>query len=228
MTTTKMLALGKRILLVDDDRLVLSLLASGLIDAGYRVTSAESAEGAEACLANGERPDLAVLDVGMSGQGGLCLAQRLREFHHIPFMMLSAYSDSKIVEQATRCGALGYAVKPIHIPQLVPAIEAALARANELQGLHETRQQLQNALDAERSVSVATGIFMMEHRLKRSDALALLRDAARNQRRKLADVADDVVKTREMLSLQASSISLELKVVPTSIAQIPYLDKSKP
>lgn len=191
---------GKHLLIVDDDRLVLSLIASGLTRAGYRITSAESAEEAEAWLAGGERPDLAILDVRMPGLGGLHLARRLHDLDHIPFMMLSAYSDPQTVELATLCGALGYAVKPQDTPQLVPAIEAALARANELQDLRETRQQLQKALDTERNISVATGITMMEYRLKRSDAFALLRDTARKQRRKLADMADDVVRARETLS----------------------------
>ncbi|MEO8117791.1 MAG: response regulator [Rhodoferax sp.] len=209
MTTNKAPASGKQLLIVDDDRLVLSMLSSGLTHAGYGVTTAESAEDAEAWLASGERPDLAILDVRMQGRGGLYLAQRLYELDHIPFMMLSAYSDTHTVEQATRHGALGYAVKPLDIPQLVPAIESALARANDLQDLRETRQQLQLALDAERNISVATGIVMMEHRLKRSDAFILLRDTARKQRRKLADVADEVVKARETLSFDGTRRSPE-------------------
>jgi response regulator NasT len=94
-------------------------------------------------------------------------------------------------------------VKPLDIPQLVPAIEAALARANELQGLRETRQHLQKALDAERNISVATGVYMVEYGLKRSDAFNLLRDSARKQRRKLADIADDVVAAHESPGSQA-------------------------
>lgn len=200
---------SKKLLLVDDDRLVLAMLASGLAHAGYSVTSAESAEEAEAWLASGERPDLAILDVRMSGMDGLCLAQRLHKLDHIPFMMLSAYSDPKIVEQAIHCGALGYAVKPLDITQLVPTIEAALARANELQQLRDTRQQLQQALDAERNISVATGITMSEYKLKRSDAFTLLRDTARNRRCKLAEMADEVVGARETLSFIATQRSLE-------------------
>lgn len=204
MKTDKPPSAGKQLLLIDDDRLVLSVIANGLTHAGYRVSTAESAEDAEALLAGGERPDLAILDVRMPGMSGLHLAQRLHELDHIPFMMLSAYSDQEIVEQATRCGALGYAVKPLDISQLIPAIEAAVARADELQDLRETRQQLQKALDAERNISVATGITMMEYRLKRSAAFALLRDSARKQRRKLAEVADDVVKAREVLNLEGT------------------------
>lgn len=191
---------NKRILIVDDDRLVLVVIANGLTRAGYEVVTAESAEDAEAWLAGGERPDLAILDVSMPGRSGLHLARRLNELDHIPFIMLSAYSEPETVEQATRYGALGYVVKPQDLPQMIPAIEAALGRANELQELRETRKQLQQALDTERNISVATGIIMMEYRLKRSAAFALLRDTARKQRRKLAAVADDIVGARETLN----------------------------
>lgn len=201
MTVAKMPAQGKQLLVVEDDRLVLAMLASGLTDAGYRVTIAESAEEAEAWLAGGVRPDLAILDVRMPGQGGLYLARRLRELDHIPFMMLSAYSDPQTVEQATLSGALGYAIKPLDIPQLVPAIEAALARANELQDLRATRQQLQAALDDERDISIAVGITMMQYHLKRSDAFELLRKSARSRRCKLASLAHDIMQACDTLKL---------------------------
>ena len=201
MTADKVPAPGKQLLIVDDDRLVLALMASGLTDAGYGVTTAESAEDAEAWLAGGARPDLAILDVRMPGQGGLALAQRLRELDHIPFMMLSAYSDTHLVEQAAECGALGYAVKPLDVLQLVPAIEAALARANELQDLRAARQQLQAALDGERDIGLAVGITMMQYRLKRSAAFELLRTSARKRRCKLADLAVEIIRAGETLNL---------------------------
>jgi AmiR/NasT family two-component response regulator len=191
----------KQILLVDDDRLVLAMMSGGLRDAGYHITSAESAEEARAWLASGARPDLAILDVRMPGEGGLSLAQRLRELDHIPFIMLSAYSDPDMVAQATACGALGYIVKPQEVTQLIPVIEAALARANELSDLRTTRQQLQAALNNERDISIAVGITMMQHHLKRSDAFELLRKSARSQRIKLADLAVQVIAAGEALSL---------------------------
>ncbi len=200
MTTDTMTIPGKRLLIVEDDRLVLATIARGLSDAGYHVTTAESAEDAEAWLSGGERPDLAILDVRMQGKGGLYLAQRLHELDHIPFMMLSAYSDPQIVEQAALSGALGYAIKPLDIPQLIPAIEAALARANELQALRVTRQQLQAALDGERDINVAVGITMMQHHIKRSDAFELLRKVTRNRRCKLADLAAEVIEAGESLN----------------------------
>lgn len=183
-----------RLLLVDDDRLVLATLSGGLLDAGYEISTAESAEEAEMLLASGLRPDLAIVDIRMSGQDGIYLARRLRELDHIPFMMLSAYSEQRLIDQASRHGALGYLVKPLDTPQLLPAIEAALSRANELQSLGETRSQLQAALDSERDISVAIGITMMRYRLQRQDAFELLRKTARSERRKLSELATEIIR----------------------------------
>lgn len=193
----------RSLLLVDDDRLVLSTLSRGLAQAGYRVTTAESAQEAQAHLTSGEHVDLAIVDVRMPGQDGLQLARRLRDLDHVPFMILSAYSDASIVNQAADCGAMGYAVKPIDLPQLRPAIEAALARADELQDLRLARQQLQQALDGDRSVNVATGIVMVTHKLSRAAAFNLLRDTARRQRRQLTELARDTLQGSEALNLSA-------------------------
>jgi len=191
------------LLLVDDDRLVLATLAQGLAVAGYSVSTAESVDDAEATLASGDRPDLVILDVSIVGRSGLELAERLRSLDHIPFILLTAYSDHEIVEQAAACGALGYLVKPVDTPQLMPAIKAALARGAELRGLRVSEQQLQNALGNERDISIAIGITMVQYRLGRKAAFELLRKTARSQRRKLAELAIDVIKASETLNLGA-------------------------
>jgi AmiR/NasT family two-component response regulator len=188
------------ILLVDDDRLVLVTLAQGLSDHGYKTHTAESVDEAEAYLSSGERPDLAIIDVNMPGKNGLYLAERLSSLDHIPFIFLSAYSDDAFVERAAEYGALGYLIKPIDSLQLIPTIEAALARADELKALKKSGRDLQIALDNERLVSVATGITMMQYQLGHKAAFELLRKSARSQRRKLAEIASDVVAAAETLS----------------------------
>jgi len=188
------------ILLVDDDRLVLATLATSVAQAGYTVSSAKSAEEAEEILAGGRRPDLVLLDVRMPGQSGLYLAQRLRELDNIPFVMLSAYSDEQTVKEALAQGALAFYAKPLDEAQLLLAIEAALARGDELHSLRTTRQQLQQALDNERGINVAVGITMMQYRLKRQAAFEQLRRAARTRNLKLADVALEVLQSCEMIA----------------------------
>jgi response regulator NasT len=190
----------RKVLLVDDDRLVLSTLSSGLEQAGYAVQAAGSAEEALRVLAI-ESPDLAVLDVRMPGQSGLDLAEHLREAGEVPFIFLTAYSDADIVQKAAEYGALGYVVKPADIPQLVPAMEAALARAEELHKLRETEKQLQTALSEGREVSMAIGLIMERRRLDRHQAFELLRSSARTQRRKIGEVAKEILSAAELLNV---------------------------
>jgi response regulator NasT len=191
------------LLLVDDDRLVLSTLSIGLQHAGYRVSTTDSAEEAEALIADGTRPDLALVDVRMAGRDGIHLARSMQEFNHIPFMMLSAYANREFVEQAVNLGALGYLIKPLDLPQLLPAIQAALVRAAEFQGLRHDREKLLGVMDGHRAVNLAVGITMVQHHLSQSEAYNLLRDTARNRRRKLHEIADEIIRASEAINLTA-------------------------
>lgn len=193
----------RKVLLVDDDRLVLATLASGLQEAGYAVQACASPE--EACRVIAvERPDIAVLDVRMPGQSGLDLAKLLRDHPGVPFIFLTAYGEEDIVRQAIEHGALGYLVKPVDIPQLIPAIEAAMARASEIWALRQTEQQLQNALNENREVSMAVGLLMERRRISRQQAFETLRGTARTQRRKIGEVAGDIVSAAELLNVKIS------------------------
>lgn len=191
----------KRLLLLDDDRLVLATLGEGLRQAGYRVATASTVEEAEDILAAGDI-DLAIFDIRMPGHTGIDLAWRLHDANsEVPFIFLTAYSDEELVEQASEAGAMGYVVKPADPDRLVPAIEAAFARAADARKLRETGRQLQTALDADRDVSLAIGIVMERRRLGRQDAFELLRGQARAERRKLIELAREVVLAVEKLNM---------------------------
>lgn len=187
------------LLMVDDDRLILSTVSQGLTQAGYRVSTAESVAQAEELLSAGQRPHLVLLDLHLPDDEGLSMADSLRDLDNLPFVVFSAYSDARTVERATSAGALGYLVKPLDVPQMVPAIKAALMRSHELRDLRSTGAQLQTALDLERDISVAVGITMVEHRLSRDLAFKRLRATARSQRRKLAEVAAELIRSFEVI-----------------------------
>jgi len=193
---------ARTLLLVEDDRLVLAMLANGLSAAGYVVLTAESVNEAEDLLSGGPRPDLAIVDVLMPVRNGLELTPRLRELDHIPFVLLTACSDASVVEQATRAGALAYLVKPVDLPKLLPAIEAALACASEISELRDVRRQLQMALDSDRETNVAIGVTMVQRGIDRAASFDFLRRTARSQRRKLLDLAKEVVAAQESLNPQ--------------------------
>jgi response regulator NasT len=186
-----------RLLLVDDERLVLATLTRGLEAAGFVVVTAESVTEAEELLAGDIRPDLAIVDVMMPERNGLELARRLQELDHIPFILLTATADARVVEQATLNGALGYVVKPVDVPHLVPTIKAALARSEDLQDFRMTQRQLQEALDADRDINVAIGIVMVRQQLGRNDAFEQLRTTARARRLKLSALANELITTAD-------------------------------
>ncbi len=115
-----------KILVVDDDRLVLATVTHGLAKAGYDIIDADNGDDA-ILLARQHRPDLALLDIRMEGMSGFDVAAYLRESLQTPFMFLSAFADDATVAQVKALGAVAYLVKPLDISQIVPTVEAALS-----------------------------------------------------------------------------------------------------
>ncbi len=190
----------RKILIVDDDRVILNILAEGLRELGYEV--ATSVSGADALrLARASAHDLAILDMRMPEMSGLELARELKAANLAPFVFLSAFGDETDVRDAAEAGALGYLVKPVDIPQLVPFIEAAMARGREIDMLRNTTDQLQQALRVEQKTRTAVGIIMERKGLDRQEAFDLLRARARSQRRKIGEVADDLIVAVEGMNL---------------------------
>ncbi|MBT0961504.1 ANTAR domain-containing response regulator [Denitromonas iodatirespirans] len=186
----------KRVLIVDDDRVILNLLAEGLRDLGYEVMTAATGEEALAQVAAGAF-DLAVLDMRMPGMPGLALARALREQGGPPFVFLSAFGDAAIVQEAAEAGAMGYLIKPVDVPQLVPFLEASMARAKEMAQLRTTTGHLEQALSVEQKTRTAVGIIMVRKGLDRQQAFDFLRAQARSQRRKIGDLSEDLIAAVE-------------------------------
>src|ERR1700712_1795915 len=127
-------AAKRHILVVDDDQILLAYLGGVLRHAGYDVNAVSSAEEALREIAVRE-PDLALLDIQMSGMSGLDLAKHLHAETTVPFMFLSGSGDADSGKQAASYGAVGFLVKPVDEARLMPAFEAGLARADEIRQL---------------------------------------------------------------------------------------------
>lgn len=188
------------ILLVEDDRLVLHTLARGLRDAGYHVLEADSGEVAmQLCSTN--KPDLALLDMRLGGMTGLEFALWLKDTLDVPFLFLSAYNDSNTVVSAADLGAMGYLVKPLDVPQVLPAIRTALQRAEQIQVLHQTELDLNAALKTSRSISMAIGLLMQRTGSGSDQTFEALRLYCRSNRIRMIDVADRIVEHRQEIDL---------------------------
>jgi response regulator NasT len=177
-----------KILVVDDDLVVLATVSMGLRQAGYQVQQVDSGELAVQ-ICRRDKPDLAILDMRMPGMSGIEVAEVLKRETRVPFIFLSAFSDEEIVRAAAEKGALGYLVKPIEISRMVPAIEIALARAEQFEKLEQDKANLADALDRNREIDVAIGMVMHRHHLGRAAAFESLRNYSRSRRCKIAEVA---------------------------------------
>jgi len=195
---------GRRIVVVDDDRLVLATLVQGLAARGYDVTAFPGSD--EALEAYRQKPpDLVLLDVRMPGIDGIETARRMLAHEHRPILMLSAYDDQPIVRDAVSIGVSGYLVKPIEVNQLIPTIEATLARFAEIRALVQNSENLREGLDQNRVISTAVGILMERANLGQDQAFERLRRLARDQRRALRDVASDIIEALTLVNSVASA-----------------------
>src|SRR3990167_5017321 len=189
-----------RLLVVDDDRLVLANIADGLEQAAYAVSRATAGEEAIRICAEAP-PDLVIMDVCLPRLSGIEAARKIRQTSKTPVLFLSAYDTEDLVKEAVADGGLGYLVKPVRLNQLLTSVKAALARAADIEVLEATEEQLLVALKGDRNVDMAIGILMERHRLTAAEAFETLRGKARARQRKLGEVAAEIVAAGETLSL---------------------------
>lgn len=207
-----------KILVVDDDRLVLATVVHGLVQAGFEVIDADN--GDDAILqARAHRPDLALLDIRMEGKSGFDVADYLRESLGTPFMFLSAFADNATVARVKELGAVAYLVKPLDIAQIVPTVEAAVASVRarrSREGAPPTRPSAHSpaspasapaaptapvlagpALDP---VALAVGVLMHRYSLQRGEALQRLLRLSHADGRSPTDQAKALLDAVELLS----------------------------
>jgi AmiR/NasT family two-component response regulator len=184
-----------RILIAEDETIIRLDLRELLERAGFEVC-AEARDGAEAVeLARAEQPDLAVLDVKMPQLDGIEAARRILDERPIPIVMLTAYGQQELVSRAVEAGVFGYLVKPFRETDLLPAIQTARARYEELTALRDEAESLADALAARKSIERAKGLLMEKETLTEQEAFSRLRRASQVSGRPLKVVADAVIAT---------------------------------
>ncbi len=184
---------AKRIVLGEDEALIRLDLKEMLEEEGYEVVG-EAGDGESAVrLAKELRPDLVILDIKMPGVDGLAAAERISEDRSAPVLILTAFSQKDLVDRAARAKAMGYLVKPFQKSDVVPAMEMALARYEELRALEEEVQDLDERLEARKVIDRAKGLLLDRYAMKEADAFRFMQKAAMDKRLKMAEVARLVV-----------------------------------
>jgi response regulator NasT len=184
-----------RILIAEDETIIRLDLRTLLEKAGFEVV-AEARDGEEAVeLARSEQPELALLDVKMPNLDGIEAARRILDERPIPIVMVTAYGEQELVARAVEVGVFGYLVKPFRESDLLPAIETARARHEELVALREEADSLAEALAARKAIERAKGLLMERESLTEQEAFARLRKASQISGRPLRVVAEALIAT---------------------------------
>ena len=182
-----------RVVIAEDEAIIRLDLKETLEEEGYEIVG-ETGRGDEAVqMVKDLAPDLAILDIKMPGLDGLSAAREISGERRAAVLILTAFSQRDLIEQARDAGALAYLVKPFQRSQLVPAVELALGRFAEMRELHQTAANLEDQLETRKVVERAKGKLMDQHSMPEGEAFAFIQRTAMRERRTMKDIAQQVV-----------------------------------
>ena len=185
--------MGARVVIAEDEALIRLDLRETLEEEGYEVV-AETSRGDEVVgLVREHRPDLAILDIKMPGGDGLSAAAEITADRLAAVLVLTAFSQRELIDRAREAGALAYLVKPFQRNDLVPAMELAIGRFEEMKALEDENKDLEERLETRKVVDRAKGKLMDELDMKENDAFRWVQRRAMDERTSMRDVAQRVL-----------------------------------
>lgn len=182
-----------RVVIAEDEAIIRLDLRETLEEEGY-VVVADTGRGDTAVeMVRSHRPDVAIFDIKMPGLDGLDAARLVVAEKICPVVMLTAFSQREVIEQARDAGALAYLVKPFQRTDLVPAIELAIGRFRELKTLSGEVAALGEQLELRKIFDRAKGILIDTHRLSEQEAFDFIQKTAMSARKKMREIAEQVI-----------------------------------
>lgn len=185
----------RRVLVAEDEALIRMDLAEMLREEGYEIVG-EAGDGQEAVeLAESLKPDLVIMDVKMPRRDGIDAASEIAAKRIAPIVILTAFSQRELVKRARDAGAMAYLVKPFNISDLIPAIEVAVSRFNEMAALEEEVATLSERLETRKLVERAKGLLQANQGMTEPEAFKWIQRAAMDRRTSMKRVAEVVLET---------------------------------
>ena len=182
-----------RVVIAEDEAIIRLDLKEILEEEGYEVVG-ETGRGDEAVsLVREHTPDLVILDIRMPGMDGLAAAREINSDGESAVLVLTAFSQRNLIEEARDAGALAYLIKPFNKTELVPAIEVALGRFAEMKAIKAEYDSVVEQLETRRVVDRAKGILMDECGMKETDAWGFVQKTAMSQRKTMREIAQQVI-----------------------------------
>jgi response regulator NasT len=186
--------LAVRVVIAEDEAIIRLDLKETLEEEGYEVVG-ETGRGDEAVrLVREHKPDIAILDIKMPGMDGLSAAREITSERGAAVLILTAFSQRDLIEQARDAGALAYLVKPFQRSELIPAVEVALGRFQEMRALEDEVKGLEDQLETRRLVDRAKGLLMDKHAMSENDAFSFIQKTAMRERTTMKAVAHRIIE----------------------------------
>lgn len=183
-----------RALVVEDEALIRLDIAETLEEAGFDVVG-QAGDGEKAIeLADELEPDLVVMDVKMPGMDGITAAEKILATKRCAIVMLTAFSQSELVERARDAGAMAYVVKPFTPADLIPAVEIALSRSQEILALENEVSSLAEQFETRKRVDRAKGLLESKMGLTEPEAFRWIQKTSMDRRLTMREVADAVIE----------------------------------
>jgi len=185
---------GSRVLVAEDEALIRMDLVELLTEEGYQVIGQAGDGEAAVKMARELEPDLVVMDVKMPVMTGIEAAEIIMDERIAPVVMLTAFSQRDLVEQAREAGAMAYVVKPFDASDVVPAIEMAMARFAELRAVEDEAADLAARLESRKLVDQAKGLLQDSFGMTEAEAFRWIQKQAMDMRKSMREVAEGVIE----------------------------------
>lgn len=183
----------KRVLVAEDEALIRLDIVETLEAAGYEIVG-EASDGVEAVeLALEVEPDLCVMDVKMPKQDGITAAEEILKDISCAIVMLTAFSQSELVDRAADVGAMAYLVKPFTPNELIPAVEVALTRQAQLESLESEVHDLTERFETRKRVDRAKSLLITKMEMTEPEAFRWIQKTSMDRRLSMREVADAVI-----------------------------------
>ncbi|MBE6098587.1 MAG: response regulator [Anaerovibrio sp.] len=183
------------ILIADDEAIIRMDIKELLEEAGHKVVG-EATNGQQAVeLAKKMKPDLCIFDIKMPKMDGIAAAKIVSKEKIAPVVLLTAFSQPEIVKDATEAGVLAYLVKPVQEANLFPAIEVAMSRYREMQGLADELLKVKDTLAMRKTLDRAKGILMDAHNISESEAFNRIQKYSMAKRKTIKEVAEAIIRS---------------------------------
>lgn len=183
-----------KVVVAEDEALIRLDLVEMLIESGYEVVG-QAGDGFKAIeLTENFKPDLVIMDIKMPKLDGISAAEKIASNRICPVVILTAFSQKDLVEKARDAGAMAYLTKPFSMDELMPAIELAVSRFQEIKQLDREIKDLQEQLKARKAIDQAKALLIKHLKLSEPEAFKWMQKTAMDKRRSMLDVATLVIE----------------------------------